>query len=126
MNRLDEASRAARRLAQVLVTHDDPDACAACQEALDDYIGAQLAAQDYAGQVPAVAAHLDACVDCAEEYALLYELRVAETHGPVPATIPQFNLDFLPAPTPQQPHTSLGTMLAAAVQRTGERLRVQL
>ena len=36
-------SIAARRLAQVLITHDDPVACAEYEEALDAYVEAQLA-----------------------------------------------------------------------------------
>ena len=52
-------------------------ACRACLDHLDGYIAAQLAGQDYIALLPAVAAHLDACPECATAYARLYELEVA-------------------------------------------------
>jgi hypothetical protein len=112
----------------VLITHDDPLACAACEEALDAYVEAQIAGQSYAAYRPDVAAHLDACVSCSEAYAILYDLRLAEQRGHEPASIPGFDMSFLPAASPvrEQAATSLRMLLAEAVERTGERLRLQL
>lgn len=119
---------AAQRLARVLVTHDDPLACAACEQALDAYVEAQFAGRLQFDDWSVISAHLDTCIRCSEVYALCYELRLAESLGPVPALIPTFALDFLaPAETSAVPvATSLRDLLREAVTTSGERLRVQL
>lgn len=119
---------AAQRLAQVLVTHDDPLACDACEQALDMYVEAQLAGHIDTNDWSTVAAHLDACVRCSETYALLYELRLAEARGPVPASIPSFALDFLPVVKPSvvTAGISLREALRDAVTTNSQRLRIRL
>lgn len=105
-------------LPQDAVSHDE----AAAQ--LDDYVAAQLAGEDYRKRFPSVARHLDACVECAEAYALCYERALAEASGglPQPARLPEPDLSFL-APSMGQ---SLVDLVRAAVQRAGEQFRLQL
>lgn len=91
---------------------------------LDEYVAAQLAGQPYATLFPGVATHLDACVECAAAYALLYELALAEAQAmlPLPVRSPKPNLDFLTQPSPP----SLLDQLRGAIRRTGERISLQL
>jgi hypothetical protein len=103
-------------------------ACRACLDHLDDYIAAQLAGEDYATLLPAVAAHLDACSECATAYARLYELEVAEATGrlPQPARLPIPDLSFLQSGRLPGSQPSLADQLRAAVTHLGDRLRFQL
>jgi len=112
----------AHALAHTLLAAPDQAACDACLDALDGYVDAQLAGQGYAALLPAVAAHLDGCVDCAQSYAVLYEVRLAEASGalPVPAHIPPPDLGFLAG------RPTLAELLAGAVRRAGDTLRLTL
>lgn len=64
-------------LLHILRGNVDEAACQECLTRLDNYIAAQLAGQDYLKQFPKIAVHLDACLDCADAYARLYELELA-------------------------------------------------
>ena len=112
----------ARALAHALLAAPNPAACERCLDALEAYTDAQLDGEDYAAQLPEVAAHLDSCVDCALSYAVLYEVRLAEAHGALPAVahMPPPDLRFL------LPRPTLDELLAGAVQRAGDALRVTL
>jgi len=108
-------------LARALRFEPDEVACRACLLELDAYVAAQLGGDDYTSQFPAVADHLDACLECADGYARLYELElaVAERRLPEPASVPAPDLSFARS-------SSLSDRLRAAVRHAGERLRLQL
>lgn len=135
MNNSHEKNDPARRLAQVLLVSSDEQGCRQCLDALEDYVTAQLAGEDYTAQMPTVARHLDACVACAEAYALLFEARLAEADQPEPARIPAPDVSFLEpdatAPlTPDQLRVrraaaSLRASLERAVERVGSLLRLR-
>jgi hypothetical protein len=126
----------ARRLAETLLTQPDDLACTACLDALEEYVAAQLAGADHAAQWPDIAAHLDACVACAESYALLYAAHLAERSLAAPAGARAPDLSFLQAGasgplTPaalrdQRRAARLRQAAAAAVARAGARLRLTL
>lgn len=129
MDTIDGTTNGARRLAQVLLTEHDEMKHATCLDALEPYIEAQLAGRDYMGLFPIVAQHLDSCISCAESYALVYKTQLAPQAVPVPAVIPQWDLSFLPAPTPVpqlSPAARLREALRAAIEATGSRVRVTL
>jgi len=91
---------------------------------LHDYIAAQLAGAPYRAQFPAIALHLDGCVECAELYDRLYLAALAEQQAQLaaPAVLPEPDLTFL------QP-AALPTLLAqvqSAFQRIGARITLQL
>jgi hypothetical protein len=111
----------AHALARALLAAPDEAACAECLDALESYVDAQLAGEGYEALLPAVAAHLDGCVECSESYAALYDVRLAEARGelPLPAAIPQPDLSFLP-------RRPLAELIAGAVRRAGETLRLAL
>lgn len=109
----------ARALARILATPHDEAACRACLDGLEAYVDAQLAQANYAAQFPAVAAHLDSCVACAEAYALLYEIRLA-VNPPTPAFIPPPDLSFLPRPAP----LDRGAIIAQALEQLGNGVRL--
>lgn len=83
-------------------------------EQIDTYVQAQLIDQDDATFNP-IRHHLDACVDCAEQYAVAYDVGFEAQV----AQIPQPKLDFLKRDT-----TLLNQLLDACV-RTVNQLRVQ-
>jgi hypothetical protein len=126
----------ARQLAEALLARRDDAACAACLDALEEYVAAQLTGDDYAARWPAVAAHLDACVACTESYALLYAARLAERVTLTPANMPTPDLSFLQAGAagPLAPATlrderraaQLRQTVAATVVRAGAQLRLTL
>lgn len=120
---LDDTTARRARLMEAIRFRPADSACRACLDHLGDYVAAQLAGQDYAVVLPAVAAHLDACPDCSTAYARLYQLEVAEATGrlPEPTRIPAPDLSFLRAAGP-----SLIDQLRSAVTRLGDRLRFQL
>ena len=109
----------ARRLAQIIVASQDDIACVACLDQLEAYVNAQLAGDNYLALFPAVVQHLDSCVDCAESYALLYEVRLAENTAPLPAVAaePEYMLSAA---------TRLREALRQAVEHTGMRIRLTL
>jgi hypothetical protein len=119
-----------RRLAEALLTQPDDAACTACLDALEEYVNTQLAGDDQVARWPEVANHLDACVACAESYALLYAARLA---APVtPASLPGPDLSFLQvsaagplAPAALRDQRRMARLRAAVVQ-AGARLRVTL
>ncbi len=119
MNSQSWRTQQARRLAETLLLPTNDAACTACIDQLDDYVQAQLAGQDYAAAFPVVAQHLDACVACAEAYAMLYE-SYANAAQMAPPAIPAVDLGFLPK------QVSLAELIRAALQHTAERLRVTL
>lgn len=94
--------------------------CQRCQQQLDEYVTAQLNGRHVRAEFPWVARHLDACVDCAHAYALVYDVAHADQTGtlPTPAAIPDPDLSFL-----QQ---SLADRLRRALTQTGNRLTLQL
>ena len=138
MGKADRSDRdaQARRLAQIVLAQPDTAACAACLDAIEEYVAAQLANAEYATRWPAVSQHLDSCVACAESYAQLYEARLAESGAPAPALMLAPDLSFLPggAAEPITPDglraarraSRLRAALAAAVERADTRLRVTL
>ncbi len=103
------------QLIRTLQTAPSDAACETCFRALESYIAAQLAEQDYLALFPDIARHLDVCPACAGAYARLYELELAEQNGtlPAPASLPAPDLKFL-RPT-----------LLTAFQQTAERLTLQ-
>jgi hypothetical protein len=112
--------------------------CQQCIEQLTDYIDLQLEAGDYQHQFPTVAQHLDNCVSCAEMYARVYEVALADRNGhfdtstplsgarlktgrlPQPSRIPEPDLSFL------SNSPSLWATLQTALQQTQTRLTLQL
>jgi hypothetical protein len=125
MDAADRRTSQARGLARVLVMGDDENRCEACLDGLEEYVEAQLAGEDYARRFATLAAHLDSCVECAEAYAMLYEVRLAEAEGrlPSPAAMPPPDLSFLPSSS--GPRTLLEA-LDGVVSRAGTRLRITL
>lgn len=107
-------------LARIITAKHDEAACRACLDGLEPYVDAQLAGASYAARLPTVAAHLDACVACAEAYALLYEARLADAPAGALA-IPAPDLSFLP-----RPGAGLADLLAGALERLGDGLRLRL
>jgi hypothetical protein len=124
-----------QQLARMLLDAPDAAACERCLDALDDYVAAQLAGDDYGERFSEVAVHLDSCVACAEGYALLYEARLGdaaldETHAPAP------DLSFLEpgvaeplapdALRARRARARQADAIAAASVRVGNRLRLTL
>ncbi len=113
----------AENLARTLLSVVDPAACAACLDTLEAYVGDQRAGRDYAALHPTTAHHLDACVECAEAYALLYDLAELPAAAlPTPARIPPPDLSFLSAAAAAK----LAELLRSALTHTGNQVRVQL
>ncbi len=96
--------------------------CQRCIEQLNDYVDAQLAGSHYQTEFPFVTRHLDNCVACADAYARVYELELAEQNGrlPQPVHIPDPDLSFLGQ------SANLWAALQTALQHTQERLTLQL
>ena len=96
--------------------------CQQCLEQLGAYVDVQLEGSGYQTQFPFVAQHLDNCVTCAEAYALVYEVALADRNGrlPQPAYIPEPDLSFLEQPP------SLWNVLQAALQQTRTQISLQL
>ena len=81
--------------------------CSIWRDQLHAYVEAQLAGHGEDAEFVDLRRHLDACVDCSEAYALLYETMWAEQQGmiPEPPTMPRLDTSFLaspPAPSPSQ------------------------
>ncbi|MBE2197514.1 MAG: hypothetical protein IAE79_02815 [Anaerolinea sp.] len=108
--------------AALIYTPDEAD-CALCLNQLDDYVAAQLHGAAYQTQFAWTAQHLDSCAACAEAYALVYEVALAEANGrlPHPAHIPAPDLAFLQSPT-----TDWLVALRAAFTSGPTRLALQL
>lgn len=96
--------------------------CDRCLAELTAYVTVQLEGGSYQAQFPTVAQHLDGCVVCAEAYARVYEVELAERNGrlPQPAHIPQPDLSFL------APAANLWTVLQTALHITQTRITLQL
>lgn len=121
----------ARRLAAVLVAVPDERACLLCLDRLDAYVAAQFAQDVSAHAFRDVMQHLDACVRCAESYALLYQGRVHEEEDvALPAHIPDPDLRFLVAAKPgAMPRVRTKTpkmLLLESLQVVGAQVRIQL
>ncbi|UCG23412.1 MAG: hypothetical protein JSW55_14855 [Chloroflexota bacterium] len=86
-----------RLFIQALQTETSDKACQKCLDQLDAYVAAQLTGEDYLALYPDVALHLDLCSECADAYARIYELELAEREGslPRPEQIPAPDLSFL-------------------------------
>lgn len=124
----DRQHEQARRLARLLLSTPDEQACLACLDTLEVYTDAQLRGEPYAAQFPAVALHLDTCVACAESYALLYEAKLREARVeplPDPGHFPAPDLSFLKTQSPD-PAAKLRSMLASALKHTSARLQLAL
>jgi hypothetical protein len=100
----------------------DEEACSRCLNELDAYIAAQIAGQDCLIDFPETAWHLDACLDCAEAYARLYNLEKVVIMGvlPEPESVPAPDLGFILASAP------FINRLSQAIQQLGDRTRLQL
>lgn len=96
--------------------------CQRCIEQLADYVDVQLADGAYQTQFPFVVRHMDSCVACAEAYALVYEVELADRNGrlPQPSHIPQPDLSFLALTA------NLWTILQSALHITQTRITLQL
>lgn len=115
-----QADPQARRLAETIATAPTDADCVACLDMVERYIDAQLSGDDYVTRFLVTAQHLDACVECAESYALIYEVRLAEAALPDPLRIPAPDLSFLAL----SPAERLRTVLAGALGRAGAGLRL--
>ena len=114
-------------LLQSMPTEADCDRCLAEMTA---YVTVQLEGGDYQVEFPFVAQHLDGCVACAEAYARVYEVELAERNGyfdldqyrrlPQSAHIPQPDLSFL------APAADLWGALQSALHITQTRITLQL
>ena len=78
----------ALRLARLLIEQPDPAACERCLDKLEAYCQAELSGASGAAVDPETARHLDACVACAESYALLYEALLYSAAVPEPPMLP--------------------------------------
>lgn len=87
--------------------------CVECGDLLTAYIEAELDGADAASLYPSVAAHLNTCAECSQEYADLKPILMAERAGTLvePPTQPQFDLSFL---RPAQPAPSLWQVVETA------------
>lgn len=96
--------------------------CRVCLAQLPDYIPAQNDPATDLAQFAWIRRHLDSCVACAQSYAQLYELLLADNQNALrqPATIPAPDLSFLTAVP------SLPRLLENAWRRTGQQLTLQL
>ncbi len=83
---------------------DKEEGCAACQEALPDYIEAELSGQPARRLHPDLARHLDLCPDCEEVYVDLLEIALEAEAEPLPVPVPLSAPDFsfLPSLTPAE------------------------
>lgn len=112
--------------------------CQQCIKQLTAYVDVQLDGDDYQTQFPVVARHLDSCVACAEAYARVYEVVLADRNGHFdtaaslsgarlrtgslaqPSHIPQPDISFL------NNQLSLWAALQTAFQQTQRRFTLQL
>jgi hypothetical protein len=125
------------RLKQALMLQAET-ACEACLSQLADYVSAQCSGEDYLAQYPAVAAHLDNCLNCASAYARLYELELAARADELPSLdrVPEPDLGFLlsqahkPLPASvlrrRLQLEAVAEKLRTALQRVGARVTLQL
>lgn len=117
------------RLLRILRSEPAAEDCQAYLDQLDDYITMQLAREDYLANFAGVAGHLDACVQCAQAYARLYELVAVEVAGqlPSPSSMPEPDLSFLqPAGSNQAQVRRLSEQLRRVVQQTAEKITLFL
>lgn len=122
MNTPSETDAQVQALMSVLKQIPSKADCALCREHLDEYVQAQLSAAALPAQSGWVAQHLDSCLECAEAYALLYEVALAEEKGalPQPTHLPEPDLAFL-TPSPDWLAT-----LKTALRVTPAQLALQL
>lgn len=79
---------------------DTPLSHQECLAALPEFVSAELEGRDVASLFPLVKAHLNRCDECAEQYAELLELSIAEADDVIgkPTTTPQFDFSFRSSP----------------------------
>ena len=109
---------------KMLRSQPNDAACRRCIDTLQMYIASQLTGEDYLSRFADVATHLDSCPDCAEIYARVYELELAEMTDQLiePEYIPEPDLGFLnPQPVPSVPD-----LLKQAVRQWADGLSLQL
>jgi hypothetical protein len=123
---------------EVLRSEPDDTICQTYLNQLDEYVTEQLAGKDYMARFPSLAMHLDTCPDCADAYARVYELALAEAAGrlPQPEHLPDPDLSFLlpqatgalsPAALQDWLRTiALTERLQTALRRVGDRFILQL
>jgi hypothetical protein len=122
-----EANQRRQRLLQTITAQPDDSACSACVAKLDEYVAAQLRGEDYLQTYADVARHLDSCLDCANAYALLYDLELAGATLPQPDQLPQPDLSFLePAIANTTASPTFGEKLRAALEQTVGGFELQL
>jgi len=116
-----EESRVQTFLAMLQSQPTEAD-CQQCVEQLAAYVEAQFEGSNYQMAFPHVAQHLDSCVICAEAYAQMYELVLADRNDrlPEPSYIPQPDLSFLTQPP------LLWAALQSALQQTQTHISLQL
>ena len=118
-NREESRVQTFRAMLQTEPTEMD---CQRCLAQLAAYVEMQVAQGDYRAQFLRTAQHLDGCGSCAEAYARVYEVELAEKNGrlPHPSHIPDPDLSFLSQALP------LWATLRSALQQTQTRLTLQL
>lgn len=111
----------AARLARALAFVPNEARCNQVLDALDDYVAAQLGGQE--GE-PEIALHLDACLECAQLYARLFDLEYAAQQESLPDAV-------APPPPPfgwlrEARGPSVQERLREAVVREAEQVRLLL
>ncbi len=117
--------RVARAVRSVLgepdgeITHDQ------CRAAFPACVDVVLEGGRITDRYPAVKRHLDACEECAEEYAEMLDLALQENAGKIPMgqNIPAPDLSFLPGATPPpapQPPITFGPVWVFAKQKAAD------
>lgn len=111
-----------QRFLQMLRSQPSDQECHKQLLVLDGYISAQLTGAAMMAQFSDTAVHLDTCLLCAEAYALLYDVRVAEQAAQLrePPAIPAPDLSFL------QPQPGLSSLLSQQLQTIADTIRLQL
>lgn len=87
--------RPEEQLARLLLMEENAATHATCREMLERSVSAHVTAADKAALCAEVAAHLEICPDCAEDYSLLCEVQDAAVHARMPETAPAPDLSFL-------------------------------
>ena len=115
-------------LRQLLSRQPAEAECRQALSTLDAYIQAQLAAEDYLGQFPETARHLDQCPDCAQAYGLLFEAHWAEQVQQLaqPETTPTPDLSFLEKERGGLDLATLAGSLRQQLKQMADRVQLQL
>ncbi len=78
---MSELPEGVERLFRAARGEHDLAECEACRAGLPTFVEAEAEGEDAARVYPAVAAHLDVCEACGEEYAALLDIALAEAAG---------------------------------------------